>query len=287
MKKLTLFASVIFLGSSVFGQLQNKNGVNILPEKGEYALGINAVPILNYIGNIFNGNTNNQFAGQSKFVNFFSGQSIYGKYFLADNKAIRANFRVASSDFNNSNLVFDVNGSLPSDKVEDKFSRSQTTIQLGGGLEFRRGSSRLQGYYGAEAMLGFSSGVKTTYEYGNEFTALTPSAESTDWSTAGGIFGSSPSADRIVEANGSNTFMAGLRPFVGVEYFFATKMSIGMEFGWGLMYSTSNEVLTTRESFSLAKGEIVLDEEKTSNGSSSFNLDTDNFNGSINLMFHF
>lgn len=287
MKKLTLLASVMFLGSSVFAQLQNKNGVNILPEAGEYALGANAVPILNYFGNIFNGNTNNQFAGNSKFVSFFSGQSIYGKYFLDDDKAIRANFRVNSFDFNNTNLVFDANGSSPDDKVEDRFSRSQTNFQLGGGLEFRRGSTRLQGYYGGEAMVGYSTGFTNKYEYGNELEAVNPSPEATNWSTGGGVFGSSAIADRIIESNATNTLMFGLRPFVGVEYFFAPKISLGMEFGWGLVYSNSGEVYSTTESFDLGTGEIVTDKQKTSNGSSTLNLDTDNFNGSINFMFHF
>ena len=42
--------------------LKGKNGQLILPESGEIGLGVNMIPFVNWFGNAFNANTNNQFA---------------------------------------------------------------------------------------------------------------------------------------------------------------------------------------------------------------------------------
>ncbi len=280
--------SVITFSTTLIGQqLQNKYRMPILPEAGDYAIGANAVPILNYVGNIFNGTQENEYAGENKFVNFFSGQSLYGKYFLDSNKAVRINFLAQGSSFNNTHLVFDDASTSPDDMVEDKFSSSFQTFRLGGGLEWRKGKGRLQGYYGGEIGLGFSTGTKRTYEYGNDFSAANQSPNSTSWTNNGTAVVESSLASRVVETNGANTFTFGLRPFAGVEYFFAPKISLGMEFGWALDYSVSGESESVVESFNTVSNTVEETIDNLSSGSNQITFGTDNFNGSLNLMFHF
>ena len=58
-------------------------------------------------------------------------------------------------------------------------------IVLSVGKEWRRGHGRLQGFYGADAYLMFGSS-STKYTYGNDYTTLFTSANSTSWTNASG-----------------------------------------------------------------------------------------------------
>ena len=63
-------------------------------KEGGFALTFNANPVLNYVGNMFNGNTNNSlddFEGVDG-KGLFNGTTITGKYFLQDNLALDLGF---------------------------------------------------------------------------------------------------------------------------------------------------------------------------------------------------
>ena len=77
MNKLILIT--LLLGSLSFSQnLTNKNGYNIVPEKGDISIGSDASSIVNFIGNIFSGNND------SFDISFDEGSYIYVKYFTSD-----------------------------------------------------------------------------------------------------------------------------------------------------------------------------------------------------------
>jgi hypothetical protein len=57
MKKSTvLVAALALTATSAFAQLTNKNGEAYLPESGDWSVGIDATPVLNYFGNMIGGN---------------------------------------------------------------------------------------------------------------------------------------------------------------------------------------------------------------------------------------
>jgi len=75
-KSLMLVLTMVFAFN--FASAQNtcctKNGTNVLPEAGEFSIGIDAVPVLNYFGNFFNNSGNTaavgfQQAGQLCYFN--------------------------------------------------------------------------------------------------------------------------------------------------------------------------------------------------------------------------
>ncbi len=86
------------------------------------------------------------------------------------------------------------------------------------------------------------------------------------------------------------TFGIGVRGFVGVEYFFAPKISIGGEFGWGINFLSTAKGSSETEVWD---GTGVKTTETESAGDSQFHVDTDNLagvdnlDGSINLLFYF
>jgi hypothetical protein len=280
------FTAALVLSASVHAQdgegLLSKNGRQVLPERGDIGLGFNAVPVLGFFGNMFNGNMNNAFAGQNKFASALGSQTIFGKYFLESNRAIRAHFQIQMSGSTLGNYVFDDTQNSPQALVLDRSRNHQQTYILGGGYEFRRGHGRVQGFYGAEAF--FMYGRNTTdFSYGNAFGVLNSAPTSTTDFASGTA---APQGERTSFINNGSSFGMGIRPFIGVEYFFAPKISIGGEFGWNLMYNVTFDGESTTERFDVPT-ESVIRRNTPVSGNNGFNLNTDNFNGALFLMFYF
>jgi hypothetical protein len=294
--KKSFLAVTVFLGTStLFAQdLTSKKGEAYLPVAGDYAIGIDAAPFLTYIGNFIGGNGLNT----APTWNFLTtNQTITGKYFKEDNLAYRVGIRLGFGSTKGSNMIGQdfatapVYPALPLE-VKDSWKSGGSNIGITGGLEWRRGKGRLQGFYGAELGLAFGTS-KTTFEYGNAMTIT--GAGTTDFSTVSGApanittdtYGNGA---RINEAKGGTTVAFGLRAFIGAEYFVLPKLSIGGEFGWGVGLSSVGAGSTTIES---TDGATVGSQTIEGTKSSSFGLDTDINNtlfgsaGSLRIAFHF
>lgn len=171
MKKSIALVALAFGVTSAFAQdLTSKKGEPFLPEAEDMAIGIDATPFLNYVGNFFGKSANNT----APTWNFLTNNlTITGKKFKDANTAYRASIRLGFGSNTQKAQIADATvttaptyPALPSYK-EDKFKSSNTNIGLAVGLEKRRGKTRLQGIYGAEFGLGIAtSGQK--YTYGND-----------------------------------------------------------------------------------------------------------------------
>ena len=259
-----------------------KRGVYLLPQAGDFALGIDATPFLRYLGNIFTSSFNP--------APSFNGvdQTLYGKYFLQDNRAIRARLTI-----NIDNNVY--KGVVPDDaailqagttpdpdlytKLTDVERSTASRVELGVGYEFRRGNGRVQGFYGGEVFLGFEGG-KTKYEYANKITT-----DNQNPSRSIGYSGNINGTDsRITEDKIGNALYAGLGAFAGVEYFFAPQISIGGEFGFGFIFNTEAQGQSTWEGWDAT--EVKTQTRKSDAWGHSIQVNTRPA-GSIFLMFHF
>ena len=219
-----------------------KNGYRYLPVKGDYAIGIEADPFFKYFGNMFNSNTSND----SPFAKGYKG-GIYGKYFLENDRAIRAklNLNIYSEAIDG---VVPNDGRLSIDPYAtgvDEKKISRTEVELLVGYEFRRGHGRVQGFYGGEVGLGIGSG-KDKYTYANPITELNNSPNTSDF-TQNGTPGYASQANRITEKKYGAAFEATVAGFVGVEYFFAPQISMGAEFNLALKFRSSAQNETTAE----------------------------------------
>jgi hypothetical protein len=271
MKKSTLLVAALAFGAtSAFAQYTNKNGLVVTPETGDYAIGVDATPFLGYFGNMLNGNTNNG-APAWGFTN--NNAMITGKKFTSETMAYRAALRIGFGSTTMTNPVEDdTSNASPKVYTEDKMKSSGTFIGLGGGLEWRRGKNRLQGYWGGMAMVGFGSG-KTTYTYGNAFSSSNQTPTSTTDFT--GTIDPTGEPTRTTETKSGTMIMFGLRGFVGAEYFVLPKLSIGGEFGWGLAFQSQGAGSKTEESWD--SGNSTATSTTTETGKmSSFGIDTDN-----------
>ncbi len=287
--KKSVFTLALALGvSSVFAQdLTSKKGEAYLPEAGDWAIGIDATPFLNYFGNFF-GKTGPNGAPSFNFLT--TNQTITGKYFVESGMAYRGSIRLGFNGNKMTDMVANrgvatapVYPAVP-EMVENEMKMSTTNIGIGGGLEWRKGTTRLQGFYGADLGIGFNS-TKTTYSYGNALTATT-AANPVAVDPADDIDGTNLTTDtygnaaRVTEFKAGSTFGVGLRGFIGAEYFVLPKLAVGGEFGWGLVFTTTGTSSTTVESVGTdGAGNSVVGTQTTEGGkTSSFGVDTQNNN---------
>jgi hypothetical protein len=258
------------------GPIMSKRGFPILPQGGDWGISFNAIPVLNFIGNAF-GQTNGNNTISAAFP---STQVITGRKFIDDNTAYRAQVRFdLGSTTNKFNSASDAAGAPAGTTVEDKQSVKNSNISIGGGIEKRKGTGRVQGIYGAMAMINFgrgASGGTNTYTYGNSFSSTDPTPTTHNFGS--NIIG----ASRVTKSTTANGFGIGVVGFIGAEYFIAPKLSLGAEFQWGPSFQSNGKSTEVIESWT---GTAVQSTTVTTAGNSSLGFRT--AVTSINLNFFF
>ena len=238
MKKIILTAAAVFAFSFANAQdLKSKKGEPYLPEAGDWAISFNATGIFNYVGNAFNGSLGN--LGGPTVANA-TANSFVGKKFIDAKSAYRV---VANLGFGSNNNA----GGVVSGYAFGAYKASTFNLTAGVGKEWRRGSTRLQGFYGADALVGFSS---------------------TKWTENG-----APKQTYDV----GTSLNLGVTGFIGAEYFLFPKISIGAQYNYGL------QIASNGASKYSATG---VPEVEVSKSSSNFNLGNVT-SASMNLTLHF
>jgi hypothetical protein len=240
--------------------LLSKHGNNILPEKGDVGLGINAIPFLDFAGNLVKINSGTTFSSMLHMQPPEGGSIIYLKYFTGDKTALRAKFRIS---YIASTEKYAVQNDLDAtETLYDTRIGSNVNFDVGLGIEKRRGKTRLQGLYGLEAMLSVTKGSETSpnykYIYVNEFSA-------TNTTPTTGLFGAS--GTRLLYTKNAPSYGIGGRGFIGAEYFFAPKMAIGGELAIRLMIARRGSSKMKTESWVAGAVEKTVTKDKTPSGS--------------------
>ncbi len=279
MKKIFLFSTFIFLFSVCFSQqdtiLKSKSGKVILPQKGDFAIGIGANSLFDYIGNMLSSSGNNQLR-----LNLLNNNMLYGKYFLTSQSAIRLKLIInqTNSHYENNNVPDDKNAN---NKVTDNYDLSETNLGVTIGYEIRKGTGRLQVSYGAELNFGLSSN-DNKYSYGNAFSATNTAPTSTfDFYNSN----STSLPNRTLESKQDDGIAIGIRAFTGIEYFIFPKISVGGEIGLGYYNNFNGKNINNTESWNYNTNSILNMNNQNKNSFS--NLSTDIFSGQIFLLFHF
>ena len=212
MKKIILsVVAVMAFGFANAQDLKSKKGENYLPEAGDWAISFNANGVFEYVGNSFNGNLGNT----APTVDFARANSFVGKKFIDAKTAYRV---VANLGFNSGSETTIVEVA-PDDFVSRESKGSGFALAAGLGKEWRRGNTRLQGFYGADALLTLTS---TTTE------------ESDSDVLDGTALGS-------IETKSGLGLGIGVQGFIGAEYFIFPKMSIGAQYTYRVGIDTQAE----------------------------------------------
>lgn len=295
MKKLLSIACALVIGVAANAQneqIQNRKGVDIMPVSGEFSVGIGVGvnSVTGWIGSMFGYTGYNSF--NQTYVNnplFGSTVSIWGKYMVSDNNALRVSISNFGQDNTTLYKVYDDRSNDPDSTVVDKIRNNFSTTYVSAGWEFRRGKTRLRGIYGGDAVLSWANS-HTHYTYGNDLGAsnLTPTQNgfAPAWNANWG---------RMTQNRGGATFGVGVRGFVGVEYFIAPKICIGTEFGWSAMMEIEGKGKVDYERYDPfidTDGDgnpdgAIRTHSETTLGGRYFSTGLDNFNTQLYFNFYF
>ena len=284
------FISFIAIGLIPFMGInaQNESGKNYLPEEGDIAIGVNVKPVFKYVGNIFNGNTNNEMdylGGEpvttSEFKNsILPDVSIMGKYMLSDSWGVRANVGLMFGTDKEKRYVQDDKALLlnPFDetKLIDQRNITKNGLSLMLGAEYRTGSDRIQGVFGAGVLLGVIS-QKTTYHYANAVTSVNQQPSSA-WPSG---------AYRPLKVKADNGVFYGITGSAGVEWFVAPKVSLGAEVNLSLYGINSGQQYTESEGYNSSITQVEIRTDLTSPGDGKVRFGTENLGGSLYMAFYF
>ena len=214
--------------------LVGKKGIAILPQAGDFAIGIDAVPYINFLGNALSSGGNN--------LNLNNSNTLYGKYYLDQNTAIRAELYSYHLNETFRNYVTDdaavYNDPNSMAQVVDILKMQTHSYGIGVGIQKYRGYGRLRGTYGGQISY-LRSKSQSDYTWGNAMNALNPSPTSTFWSTTGDF--------RYLNLNNEASNTVAIGALAGIEYFFLPKICIGGEVGLSYTYGWSKQSNYTYE----------------------------------------
>ena len=270
-------------------KLLSKSGEPVLPEAKDWGLSIDATRFIK--------NADFNFVSQA--------QNITGRYFVNATTAYRFGARIGVNEWTTKELVTDrvaaTNSvvAYPAIKPtkQNTWKRTAAIFGLSAGIEKRRGKTRLQGLYGLEGGVYFSS-VRDKFTYGNALnaSALNPIiVDAAQDAISSPVLGNANNIDtvpqiqgvigyaRVLQRKNGINLSLGARAFAGFEYFFLPKMSLGGEFGWGVGVTLSGRSETRVESIgqsNIQGNTAAAAKQSTFDGDqhSTLRIDTDNTN---------
>ena len=281
------------------------------PKAGDYSVGLSANPIVNFVGNMFNGTIGqgigsvggSVLAPSVSNMPYFPTVSIMGKYMLTDEIAARVNIGFMVNRVNDANYSIDDNAlfldPLSQAKVENGMRQSANGGSLSAGLEYRIGSDRVQGVFSGSLMYSFSS-TSQSFTYGNGITAENqkPTINSVgsieteagvarpSWGNGYVALAGMPNA-RPLEYSANGFHSIGLVGGVGIEWFLGSQLSLGAEVNLAMIYTSNPGVYAEFEGYNTLSGSVVEHTELLAPSSSQFTFGTQNVGGNLSLNFYF
>jgi len=173
--------------------LTSKKGEPYLPEAGDWGISFNADNLFNYVGNAFSGSAAKNDIGAVSNSN--ASGSFTGKKFKTANQADRYT------------VGFELSNSSVTNAAGDKTALTKFNLEAGIGKEWRRGKTRLQGFYGYDLVAGLDlvNSAKVTPNGGTSTT--------------------------VKSGVGVNV---GAHGFLGAEYFIFPKIAIGAQYTYAV-----------------------------------------------------
>lgn len=244
----------------------------LLPEAGDIALGTDAIPYINFLGNCFNDTQNNELNLDSTTVHL--------RYYLTDNSALRFNIALKNST-NTLNYYVQDDAAVADDPlsqavVEDRKKNKSRGVNIQFGYMKMRNIGRMMGYVGAQLEYGFSRDI-TEFEYGNSITVVNQSP-TTQW-------GSDSERNTYTDSGIKHSVAAG--GFIGAEYYFLPKICIGGEFCINYRRTWNTQSNYKEEYWNGEEVEESNTQEAPGNSSWSFSIEKPTTYGGLYLMFCF
>ena len=283
-----LLTIVLLSAVAAFSVSAQETEKQYLPEAGDWSIGFNAKPVLNFVGNLFNNSSYNNvgvISGESTLPGNI-GTSIMTKYMITDNFAFRANVGFSIANNNSAEYVIDDKAyyfnPLSEEKVVDYRNSRSTRVSALFGVEYRIGKKRVQGVFGGGLLVGVTN-TRNQYSYGNAMTEINPNPTTSDF------YGSTSNpSNRVIEEYTSRPcYHAGLVGTAGVEWFFAPKVSLGAEVSVHAAYKYNQQSYKVSEQYSTVKNAIEQRTDLSQPAFGAFSFGTENLGGALNISFYF
>lgn len=297
--KIKKISSLFLMSLCAIGVFAQEKKTVELPKAGDIGLGINVVPVLEYVGNMFatgegRVNTLASFGGEETLDNLLVIQnpnvSIMGKYMLTDEIAVRVNLGVLSqTDVSNRYSVNDEArflNPLSEDLVQDTYKRFRSGGSVTLGAEYRLGKGRIQGFGGVDLVYGYEN-YSDEYTYGNAVSAVNQTPTRTAFGAVPVNVGYWTNTYVKSRYNDGATHYVGLDVRLGVEYFIASQLSIGGEVSLYAIDKLEKSCYQIQEGFNFLNDMVETRTELISPGDRSFSWGTDNLGGKLFMMFYF
>lgn len=291
---LIAVAASSLLASSSVATAQEQPTRQYLPEEGDFAIGIDVMPLLKTIGNAFSKDESVPVGGspfvygENNLMYLKPNVSIAAKYMLSDSWGLKLNLGLAVRDNQNRYYITDDLANYLDPNSGAKVTDTEKIIRSGGslmfGAEYRVGRQRVQGVFGAGVLLGFSTST-TKYSYGNEITEFnrTPSGS---FSNNTGV--NLPDGYRITEAKTQDpNFTGGIYGSAGVEWFVAPKIALGAEVDLTLYGTVGSKGFVKSEGYNEAYRQVEERTDLVTPGNRSLSFGTENLGGSLYMIFYF
>lgn len=287
-----------FMGTTLLAQEETKKKRTLeLPKAGDIALGIDVVPMFKYVGNFFNGTTDNAyntFGGESAitFDNPINNPtvSIMGKYMITDTWVARLNVGILYTHKNTrtykQNDAALLEDPLSLAKVVDENIVNNTGASFALGAEYRRGYRRIQGFAGGNLIYAFGE-YNRHYNYGNAITEINQTPSRIDAGNVQYVPDSWTRAYLLDSYNGGSVQYFGLGAHVGVEIFLASHFSLGGEVSINAIWKWSPETYEEIEGFNTVNNQVEKFTNLISPGNKEFSFGTENLGGKLYLLFYF
>jgi|WetSurMetagenome_2_1015567.scaffolds.fasta_scaffold132329_2 hypothetical protein len=282
MKKTIVILTVLLFSIPIIAQnandsiLLSKKGSPVLPQKGDWALGVDAVPYITFMGNLFY-NTSANPTNLSK-------QTIYARYFISDKAALRILAGINHTTSYQREYVQDDAGvftnPLSRAQTQDNIRHDNGNYTIDLGLQFFKGAGRLRGFYGLHA--GYSLNLSNDrYTYGNPISAANTMPSSMTTFKADG--------SRLLEQNRGMVQVISAGLIAGAEYYFLPKICVGAEITLSAACSLKSQGHSKYERWNgnIVENYNMADDPEGLSGISIFSQSPANYSAGLYVMFHF
>ncbi len=240
MKKIICICLVILLALPIIAAepKEKRDYSKWLPEAGDFSIGLGIDPLASFVGNMFNGSTNNGLSDLSGEALLSNQASVMGSYFITNQVELHVNIGFLFANNTNRYYVVDDRAVMLDPLSRQKVIDSEKNISNGGsfalGINYRIGKRAVQGVFGGGLIYGFTVD-KTCYSYGNAITEFNQNP-TTEFATQA-VSSYMPYARPITSYNSLANHKFGLYTNIGVEWFVAPKIALGANINLNLIYT--------------------------------------------------
>ena len=291
-------SALLMLSVLPLGVLTAQEAKDYLPKAGDWAIGIDMQPVYRFFGNMANGsgtaaatvNNLGQFGGEDA-IGYTGNVTLMGKYMLDNTTAIRVNLGVQKNKTHDYSYSRDDNerfiNPLSEAKVKDLQITNTALYSLAAGIEFRKGKDRIQGYYGADLVLGMQKNYYQ-FEYGNAITEINQLPSRTAYAVAGAtVINPGYWSSGYLTEYYRNNVLVGIAGKLGVEYFVVPKLAFGGEVSLLINETFTKARYTKSEGYNPTTAQVETHTELEAPKDRTFHIGTQDMGGKLFMIFYF